>query len=30
MVSRKFRVRMGKEITNFLNDHSNDFEYSVN
>ena len=30
MVSRKFRVKMGKEITNYLNDHSNDFEYSVN
>ena len=30
MVSRKFHIRMSKEITNFLNDHINDFEYSVN
>ena len=30
MLSRKYHVRMGKEMVNFLNDHSGDFEFSIN
>ena len=30
LLSRKYRVKMGKEMTNFLNDHAEEFEFTVN
>ena len=30
MLSRKYHVRVGKEMVNFLNDHADEFEFSIN